>query len=80
MRVRYFVFLRDVFLLAVTAFGGPQAHISMFINLLVIKRKYLTEEELIELHALCQILPGPTSTQTITAIGFRMGGPKWQSE
>jgi len=67
--------LRDVFLLAVTAFGGPQAHISMFINLLVIKRKYLTEEELIELHALCQILPGPTSTQTITAIGFRMGGP-----
>ena len=27
-----------------------------------------------ELNALCQILPGPTSTQTITAIGFRIGG------
>ena len=38
-------------------------------------RGYLTESELIELHALCQILPGPTSTQTITAIGFRIGGP-----
>ncbi len=75
MRVRYSVFLKDVFLLAVTAFGGPQAHISMFFDLFVNKRKYLTEEELIELQALCQILPGPTSTQTITAIGFRMGGP-----
>ncbi|MCZ6522126.1 MAG: chromate transporter, partial [Bacteroidetes bacterium] len=75
MRVRYSVFLKDVFLLAITAFGGPQAHISMFFDLFVNKRKYLTEEELIELQALCQILPGPTSTQTITAIGFRMGGP-----
>ena len=38
-------------------------------------RAYLTEEELMELNALCQILPGPTSTQTITAIGFKIGGP-----
>lgn len=29
-----------------------------------------------ELNALCQILPGPTSTQTVTAIGFRIGGAK----
>ena len=28
-----------------------------------------------ELYALCQILPGPTSTQTITALGFKIGGP-----
>lgn len=28
-----------------------------------------------ELNALCSILPGPTSTQTITAIGFKIGGP-----
>lgn len=41
---------------------------------MVQKRGYLTEEELLELNALCQVLPGPTSTQTITAIGFRMGG------
>ncbi|MEQ8243204.1 MAG: chromate efflux transporter [Fulvivirga sp.] len=61
--------------LAVTAFGGPQAHIAMFLDLLVKKRGYLSEEDLIELNALCQVLPGPTSTQTITAIGFRLGGP-----
>lgn len=42
---------------------------------MVKERGYLKEEELIELNALCQILPGPTSTQTITAIGHKIGGP-----
>lgn len=74
-RLRNIIFLRDVLLLSLTAFGGPQAHIALFLDRLVQKRGYLTEEELIELNALCQILPGPTSTQTITAIGFRRGGP-----
>ena len=39
------------------------------------KRRYLSAAELLELQALCQLLPGPTSTQTITVIGFRLGGP-----
>ena len=73
-QVRYYIFLKDVFILAITAFGGPQAHIALFIEKLVNKRGYLNEKELMELNALCQILPGPTSTQTITAIGFRVGG------
>ncbi len=74
-RVRYYIFLRDVFLLSLTAFGGPQGHIAMFFDVLVKKRAYLSEKDLIELNALCQILPGPTSTQTITALGFKIGGP-----
>lgn len=74
-KIRYFIFLRDVFILSVTAFGGPQAHLALLFDTMVNDRKYLTEKELIELHALCQILPGPTSTQTITAIGFKIGGP-----
>jgi len=61
-------------MLAITGFGGPQVHIALFIEKLVEKRGYLSEQELLELNALCQILPGPTSTQTITAIGFRIGG------
>jgi chromate transporter len=73
-RVRYYIFLKDVFILSITAFGGPQVHIALFIENLVNRRAYLTEKELMELNALCQILPGPTSTQTITAIGFRIGG------
>ena len=47
----------------------------MMLRLLVDKRRYLTSAELLEIMALCQLLPGPTSTQTITAIGFRLGGP-----
>ncbi|MFY0688064.1 MAG: chromate efflux transporter [Cyclobacteriaceae bacterium] len=73
--VRYFIFLRDVLILSVTAFGGPQAHLALFMDMMVAKRGYLNEKDLIELYALCQILPGPTSTQTITALGFKIGGP-----
>lgn len=74
-RVRYIIFLRDVLILSLTSFGGPTAHLALMLDLMVAKRGYLTEEELMELYALCQILPGPTSTQTITAIGFKIGGP-----
>ena len=74
-RVRYMIFLKDVLILSVTAFGGPQAHFAMLLDRMVTRRAYLTEKDLIELLALCQILPGPTSTQTITALGFKIGGP-----
>jgi chromate transporter len=74
-RVRYIDFLKDVFLLSVSCFGGPQAHIAHFQKMLVEKRKYITEEELIEVNALGQVLPGPTSTQTLTAIAYRLRGP-----
>jgi chromate transporter len=74
-RVRNFIFLKDVAGLACTAFGGPQAHVAMMLRLLVNKRRYLSAADLLELQALCALLPGPTSTQTITAIGLRLGGP-----
>ena len=74
-RVRFYIFLRDVLLLSLTTFGGPQAHLAHFQKVLVSKRKYLSDEDLMEINSLCQILPGPTSTQTLTAIGFKIGGP-----
>ncbi len=74
-QIRYFIFLKDVLTIALTGFGGANVHLTLFIKYFVIKRKYLTESELMELQALCQILPGPTSTQTLTAIGFKLGGP-----
>jgi chromate transporter len=43
---------------------------------MVKKRGYIQEEELWELNALCSMLPGPSSTQLISAIGFRVGGPR----
>jgi len=74
-RIRYFIFLKDVLIISIGAYGWPRAHLAMLIKRMVKKRAYLTEDELMELNALCQILPGPTSTQTITALGFRIGGP-----
>lgn len=74
-QIRYLIFLKDVAIIALTAFGGPQVHTMLFLDRLVRRRGYLTEDELLELSALCQVLPGPTSTQTITAVGFRIGGP-----
>lgn len=74
-RVRYYIFLRDVLILALTTFGGPQAHLAHFHKILVKKRGYLTEPDLMELNSLCQILPGPASTQTLVAVGFKFGGP-----
>ncbi|MDX1904597.1 MAG: chromate efflux transporter [Thermonemataceae bacterium] len=73
-KVRYFIFLKEVFLLSWTGFGGPQAHLAMFLKVLVQKRAYLSEEALLEIMALCQILPGPTSTQTITGVAYKVGG------
>lgn len=68
-------FLKDVLICSLGAYGGPEAHIGIFIDQLVTKKKYLSEEELIELVALCSILPGPTSTQSIVAVGHKVGGP-----
>jgi len=61
------IFLKDVLICSLGAYGGPEAHMGVFMDQMVAKRKYLTEEDLIELIALCSILPGPTSTQTIVS-------------
>ena len=67
-------YLKDVFLCSLVAFGGPEAHLGVFLERLVQKKKYLTEKALLEWMALCSFLPGPTSTQVITAIGLERGG------
>ncbi len=74
--VRWRTFLKDVLICSLGAYGGPEAHYGVFTDQMVIKKKYLTEEELVELIALTGILPGPSSTQTIVAIGHKIGGPR----
>ncbi len=68
------VFLGDVLAFMLTSFGGPQAHLAILLNDFVKKRNYLSEEELMELYALTQILPGPSSTQTLIGIAYKIGG------
>src|SRR6201991_4593572 len=74
MRKRQLLFLRDALIYTFTAFGGPQAHISILLREFVEKKRYITEQELMELNALSQILPGPSSTQTLVGIAWKVGG------
>ncbi|CAM3647872.1 chromate efflux transporter [Erysipelothrix urinaevulpis] len=67
-------FIKDVVVCSLGSYGGPEAHFGVFNDQLVTKRNYLSEEEFIELIALSKVLPGPSSTQTLTAIAYRVGG------
>src|SRR5258708_31571674 len=60
-----------------TSFGGPIAHLWLFsAEEFVERRKWLTEEAFVDLVALCQSLPGPTSSQVSYSIGMtRVGIP-----
>lgn len=74
--LRHTKFLKAVFLHSITAFGGPQGHIGMVLKTFVDKRKDISKEELMEYTSFCQLLPGASSTQTLTLIGYKRGGVK----
>lgn len=60
--------------LGLTSFGGPIAHLGYFERSYVRDLRWLTHAELTELIALCQVLPGPTSSQVGFLIGQRRAG------
>lgn len=72
--LRHIPFLKAVLLYSLTAFGGPQGHFGMMLKYFVHKRRDVTEEELVEYNSFCQLLPGASSTQTLTLIGYKRGG------
>ncbi|WP_026791759.1 chromate efflux transporter [Pleomorphomonas oryzae] len=55
--------------LGLTSFGGPIAHLGYFREELVVRRRWLNDQTYADLVALCQFLPGPTSSQ----VGFSLG-------
>jgi chromate transporter len=71
---RHIPFLRAVLLHSITAFGGPQGHLGMMMKTFVQQRRDVTESELMEYNGFCQLLPGASSTQTLTLIGYKRGG------
>lgn len=71
---RHISYLKSVLLYTFSAFGGPQGHLGMMIKTFVEDRKDITKEELMEYLAFCQLLPGATSTQILTLIGYKRGG------
>jgi len=74
LSAKQFLFIKDVIVYTLTAFGGPQGHIAIMLKDFVERRHYISESELLELNALTQVLPGPSSTQTLVGIAYKVGG------
>jgi len=70
---KQWLFIRNVLFFTFTSFGGAQAHLALLLKYFVHNAKFITEEELLELNALAQVLPGPASTQTLVGIAWKVG-------
>lgn len=60
--------------LGVTAFGGPAAHIAMMHDETVKRRKWLSDQEFLDLVGATNLIPGPNSTEMAIHIGFLRAG------
>jgi len=72
--LRHIPFIKAVLWHSLTAFGGPQGHFGMMLKTFVNQRRDITEEELLDYNAFCNLMPGASSTQMITLIGYKRGG------
>jgi chromate transporter len=57
-----------------TGFGGPLAHLGHFRQEFVQRRQWLDDRAYADLVSLCQVLPGPASSQVGIALGYLRGG------
>jgi len=60
--------------LGITAFGGPAAHIAMMHDETVKRRKWLSDQEFLDLVGATNLIPGPNSTEMAIHIGFLRAG------
>ena len=60
--------------LGFTAFGGPAAHVSLMHDEVVKRRKWLSEQEFLDLLGATNLIPGPNSTEMAIHIGLRRAG------
>ena len=72
--VTYTDILFSFFLLGLTSFGGPIAHIGYFRNVFVKQKKWLDEKTYLDFVSLCNFLPGPSSSQVGMSIGYHFKG------
>jgi chromate transporter len=74
LRTRLFelfvIFLR----LGVTAFGGPAAHIALYQDEFVRRRKWLSNQHFLDLLGATNLIPGPNSTEMAIHLGYVRAG------
>ena len=70
--------LREVvsyfFVLGCVAFGGPAAHVAMMHRELVERKKWLSEQQFVDLWAATNLIPGPNSTEMAIHISSLRSG------
>ena len=70
LRPLAFLFLR----LGTTAFGGPAAHIALMHQEMVERRAWISDPEFLDLLAVSNMIPGPSSTELAIHIGYKLAG------
>lgn len=60
--------------LGALAFGGPAAHIAMMEDEVVVRKKWMTRPQLLDLLGATNLIPGPNSTELAIHIGFARAG------
>ena len=60
--------------LGTISFGGPAAHVALIQDEVVRKRKWLTQQQFLDMLGAANLIPGPTSTEIAINIGFFRAG------
>src|SRR5215469_13177430 len=62
--------------LGLLAFGGAAGHVAIMRRELVGRRKWISEQDFLDLFGIMNLIPGPSSTETVIALGYwRAGWP-----